>query len=89
MALIALNVADLVTTRIVVAHIPNAESNPLAAILLPGFRVDVIKFYVLFILVIVAHHTRPTVSWLCALWAAVGFYFLTVTTNLLVLRAVA
>ena len=84
-----LNLADIVTTRIVLAHSSATESNPLASALLSGGRVGLIKAIVLLALIVRVPRRRPTVAFHAVLWFVAGFYFLTVVSNLLVLYRVS
>jgi hypothetical protein len=84
-----LNLADIVTTHAVLAHTGAVESNPLAKALLSGGRVGLIKGIVLLGLIIRVPKRLPTVAFNAVLWFVAGFYFLTVVSNLLVLRQVA
>jgi hypothetical protein len=83
-----LNLADVLTTRAVLAHAGAVESNPLASALLSGGRVGLIKAIVLTGLVVRVPRRAPTVMFNAVLWFAAGFYFLTVVSNLLVLQRV-
>ena len=87
-AIAVLNLADIVTTRVVLAHSNATESNPLASALLAGGRVGLIKAGVLLALILRVPRRRPTVALHAVLWFVAGFYFLTVVSNLLVLQKV-
>ena len=87
-AIAVLNLADIVTTRVVLAHSNATESNPLASALLAGGRVGLIKAGVLLALILRVPRLRPTVALHAVLWFVAGFYFLTVVSNLLVLQKV-
>ena len=84
-----LNLADIVTTRVVLAHTGATESNPLASALLSGGRVGLIKAIVLLGLIVRVPRRRPTVAFHAVLWFVAGFYVLTVVSNLLVLYRVS
>ena len=84
-----LNLADIVTTNAVLSHTGAIESNPLASALLAGGRVGLVKAAALLILILRLPRRRPTVAYHAILWFVAGFYFLTVLSNLLVLRRVA
>ena len=84
-----LNLADIVTTRLVLAHTTGVEANPLASALLTGGRVGLIKAAVLVVLIYRVPRRRPTVAFHAVLWFVAGFYFLTVVSNLLVLHQVS
>ena len=88
-AIALLNLADIVTTKIVLAHTGATESTPLASALLSGGRVGLIKAIVLLALIVRVPRRRPTVAFHAVLWFVAGFYFLTVVSNLLVLYRVA
>jgi Domain of unknown function (DUF5658) len=89
LAVIALlNLADILTTRVVLAHTGATESNPIASALLAGGRVGLLKGGVLLALILRVPRRAPTVAFHALLWFVAGFYFLTVVSNLLVLRQV-
>ena len=88
-AIAVLNLADIVTTRVVLAHTGATESNPLTSALLSGGRVGLIKAIVLLGLIVRVPRRRPTVAFHAVLWFVAGFYFLTVVSNLLVLYRVS
>ena len=88
-AIALLNLADILTTRAVLHHTGATESNPLASALLTGGRVGLIKAGVLLALILRLPRRRPTVTFHAVLWFVAGFYFLTVISNLLVLRQVS
>ena len=88
-AIALLNLADILTTRAVLLHTGATESNPLASALLTGGRVGLIKAGVLLALIVRLPRRRPTVTFHAVLWFVAGFYFLTVISNLLVLRQVS
>ena len=85
-AIAVLNLADILTTKAVLAHTGAVESNPLASALLSGGRVGIIKAIVLLGLIIRVPKRAPTVAFNAVLWFVAGFYFLTVVSNLLVLQ---
>jgi len=88
-AIAVLNLLDIWTTKVVLAHTGAVESNPLAGALLAGGRVGLIKAAALLVLIVRLPRRRPTVAYHAVLWFVAGFYFLTVVSNLLVLRRVA
>jgi len=88
-AIALLNLADILTTRAVLAHSGATESNPLAASLLTGGRVGLLKAGVLLALILRIRRQRPTVAFQAVLWFVAGFYFLTVVNNLVVLQRVS
>jgi hypothetical protein len=88
-AIAVLNLADVLTTRAVLAHTGAVEGNPLAAALLTGGRVEYIKAAVLAGLILRVPRRRPTVAFHAILWFVAGFYFLTVVSNLLALQRVS
>ena len=87
-AIAVLNLLDIWTTNVVLAHTGAVESNPLAGALLAGGRVGLIKAAALLVLIVRLPRRRPTVTYHAVLWFVAGFYFLTVISNLLVLRKV-
>jgi Domain of unknown function (DUF5658) len=88
-AIAVLNLLDIVTTNAVLSRTGAVESNPLAGALLAGGRVGLIKAAALFVLIIRLPRRRPTIGYHAVLWFVAGFYFLTVISNLLVLRRIA
>lgn len=85
-AIAVLNVADVVTTRALLGR-GATESNPLAGLLLGGYRVEAVKFAALAVLGFRFHRNpSPSVGRVAAAWFVAGFYFLTVVSNLLILR---
>ena len=76
-----LNVADVVTTRVILGHAGLLEANPLASALLAYYRVDVVKALLLLALAWVALRHRPTLTWACCVWFACGYYTLAVISN--------
>ena len=87
-AIAVLNLLDIWTTNVVLAHTGAVESNPLAGALLAGGRVGLIKAAALLVLIVRLPRRPPTVAYHAVLWFVAGFYFLTVISNLLVLRKV-
>ena len=87
-AIAVLNLLDIWTTNVVLSHTGAVESNPLAGALLAGGRVGLIKAAALLVLIVRLPRRRPTVAYHAVLWFVAGFYFLTVVSNLLVLRKV-
>jgi len=83
-----LNLADIITTNAVLAHTGALESNPLAAALLSGARVGLIKAGVVLLLVLRVPRPMPTIAFNAVMWFVAGFYFLTALNNLFVLRRV-
>jgi hypothetical protein len=88
-AIAVLNLADILTTRMVLAHTSGVEANPVASALLAGGRVGLLKAGVLLALIYRVPRRRPTVAFHAVLWFVAGFYFLTVVSNLLVLHQVS
>lgn len=88
-AIAVLNVADLITTHAVLRHAGGIEGNPLAALLLNGGRVALLKAGVIVALVVRVPRRRPTVAFHAVLWFVAGFYALTVLSNLLALKRLA
>lgn len=86
-ALVVLNIADVVTTRMVLHSVRGVEQNPVSRALLRGDRVEIAKAVILAALALETWRRRATVGWACALWWAAGFYTLTVVNNGLVLWA--
>jgi len=87
-AIAVLNLLDIVTTNAVLSRTGAVESNPLAGALLAGGKVGLIKAAALFVLIVRLPRRRPTVTYHAVLWFVAGFYFLTVVSNLLVLRRI-
>lgn len=85
--LAVLNVADLVTTRLVLHHAGGVEANPAARALLSGHRVEIVKLTILVLLVWRVVRDRASLPWTCLVWLAVGYYTLAVVSNALVLSA--
>jgi len=85
-AIALLNLADLVTTFVLLHHPGAIESNPLSALLLANGWVGLIKGGVIVALVYRIPRRRPTVAFLALLWFVAGFYFLTVISNLLAIQ---
>jgi hypothetical protein len=85
-AIALLNLADLVTTYVILRHPGAIESNPLSSLLLANGWVGLIKGGVIVGLVYRIPRRRPTVAFLALLWFVAGFYFLTVVSNLLALQ---
>lgn len=88
LALVALNTADVVFTRLVVAHVGvRAESNPLARAILGGYKPEAAKLFVLAALIYFTV-TRPkvTVGWLASVYTVVGIYAAATYVNYLVWR---
>ncbi len=88
-ALACLNLADIVLTRLVLAHTGvAAEGNPLARLLLTDYRVELVKAAILCGLGYRIVRSRSTSqNLLCACWAAVGYYVMTVAVNAMVLAS--
>jgi hypothetical protein len=86
--LVALNLADVVTTRIAL-HLAThhghllVEGNPLARALLPAGRVELVKACLIVLLAWNTVRRRPTLRVACAVWATVGVYAMTIANNLL------
>lgn len=85
-AIALLNLADLITTIVILRHPGAIESNPLSALLLANGWVGLIKGGMIVALVYRVPRARPTVAFLAVLWFVAGFYFLTVVSNLLALQ---
>ncbi len=80
-----LNLLDLVTTRIMLAH-GALESNPLSSFLLPSGSVAVVKAGIIVGLVFCVLRRRPSLQFTVATWFLAGFYFLTIVSNLLIIQ---
>ena len=83
-AIAVFNLLDVITTHALLAH-GAIESNPLAAMLLPGGKVELIKAMVLAGLGWRVMKGRTSVAFTMGLWFAAGFYFLTIVSNGLIL----
>ena len=90
--LVALNLADVVTTRVAL-HLAASngraviETNPLARTLLPAGRVEVAKVVVIALLALNTVRRAPTLKVVCALWTTVGIYLTVIANNLLAIAA--
>jgi hypothetical protein len=85
--LAALNVADVLTTRMVLAHHVASEANPLAGALLGNGTILWVKlFCVLALALSTLKRSRPRVGMLLGAWVAVGLYAAAVLSNVLILR---
>ena len=87
-AIAVFNLLDVITTRAMLAR-GAIESNPLAALLLPGGFAEMIKVGVVVGLAVCVMRRRPTLGFAAAMWFGAGFYFLTVVSNLLILNRVS
>ncbi|MDA8291667.1 MAG: DUF5658 family protein [Actinomycetota bacterium] len=83
--LAALNVADVVTTRVLVAH-RGVEANPLASVLLTNQTLLWVKLAIVGLLGLRALRGRPRVGIMGAACFAAGIYATAVLSNLLVLH---
>jgi hypothetical protein len=85
--LAALNVADVLTTRMLLSHQAASEANPLAAVLLGNGTIMWVKlFCVLALGLSTLKRSRPRVGMLLGAWTAVGVYAAAVLSNVLILR---
>lgn len=88
--LAVLNVTDVVTTHMVLAHREATEANPLAAVLLGNGTILWAKmFCVLALALSTFKRSRPRVGMLLGSWMAVGLYAAAVLSNLLILRVLS
>jgi len=87
-ALVVLNAADLVTTRLALAR-GGIEANPLAKIMLTGYRVEIVKALALLALAWRVMTRNPTLWVALAAWAVTGVYAMTVVSNVLSLLALS
>lgn len=87
-ALVALNTADLVTTRLALAR-GGIEANPLAKVMLSGYRVEIVKAVALLALAWRVMTRTPTLWVALAAWAVTGVYAMTVVSNILSLVALS
>ena len=85
--LAVLNVADVLTTRMVLAHQAASEANPLAAVLLGNGTIMWVKlFCVLALALSTIRRSRPRIGMLLGAWTGVGVYAAAVLSNVLILR---
>ena len=84
-ALGALNVADVVTTRLLIAH-AGAEANPLAGLLLASQSLLWVKLGIVALLAVRVARSRPRLGMMGAACFAAGIYATAVISNLLVLH---
>jgi hypothetical protein len=85
--LVALNVADLITTHLDLEMSMRAgrqlvEGNPVATLLLASGKVAVIKGALLVALAWRAVRRTPPMAVVCGVWMVVGVYAMTVASNL-------
>lgn len=87
--LAVLNAADIVLTRMILAHTGvRAEANPVARLLLVDFRVEMAKVLILVALgVRVVRSRASNLNVLCLAWGVVGFYVMTVAVNAMILAS--
>ena len=85
-AIAVLNLADLVSTRVLLGHPGAIEGNPLARLLLSSGRLEIVKAATLLVLIFRVPRRRPSVAFHAVLWFVAGVYALTVISNLLVWR---
>jgi len=86
-ALAVLNIIDVISTTIALSlsgrdGIRLVEGNPLARLLIPNGRVEVIKVVVITALVLNTVRKPVTVGIHAALWVVVGIYAATIVNNL-------
>ena len=86
-AIAVFNLLDILTTHALLAR-GAIESNPLAALLLPGGKVELFKVVILGALGWRVMKRKPTVAFAAGLWFVAGFYFLTIVSNVLILSRV-
>lgn len=84
-ALVVLNVADVVTTRMLLAH-RGVEANPLSALLLASQSLLWVKLGVLALLGLKVVYSRPRLGVMGTACFAAGIYATAVISNLLVLH---
>lgn len=81
-----LQVGDIITTRLLVSRYgPAAELNPLRSWLLTGHNMEIGKFVLVGLLLYILRRKAQTPALLAMTWFGAGFYFLTVTSNALLL----
>jgi hypothetical protein len=87
--LAVLNVADVITTRMVLSYPHAIEQNPVARALLGNFKIDVFKVAVCAFLAFktLRSPANATVKWACSLWFVNGYYVMTILNNILTLAA--
>lgn len=88
LALAVLNVADVLTTRLILAH-GAVEADPLSALLLQGGALLWAKVLILAALFVAVLTRRPRVGVMALACGAAGMYATAVVSNLLILRMVA
>lgn len=87
-ALVVLNGADVVTTRVLIAH-RAVEANPLSSLLLASQSLLWVKLAILGLFGWKVLGSRPRLGVMVAACFAAGIYATAVISNLLVLRIVA
>jgi len=86
-ALAVLNIIDVASTTIALSLAGHngarlVEGNPLARLLIPNGRVEIVKVVVIAALVLNTVRRPVTVGIHAALWAVVGIYIATIVNNL-------
>ena len=92
-ALAVLNIIDVVSTTIALSLAGHnglrlVEGNPLARLLIPNGRVEVVKVVVIAALVLNTVRKPVTVAIHAALWVVVGIYIATIVNNLAAIATV-
>lgn len=87
-ALIVLNLADVITTRAFLSAGVD-EGNPVGRLLISSHTMEIAKAVVLLILGRRAWRGQIKLGAVCAMWFVTGVYACAVSVNLLVLHAVA
>ena len=87
-ALVALNLADVVTTRAFLSA-GVSEGNPVGRLLITSHTMEIAKAVVLLILGRRAWKGQIKLGAVCAMWFVTGVYACAICVNLMVLRAVA
>jgi hypothetical protein len=85
--LAVLNLADVVLTRVALAH-GAVEANPLSRALLDSGRVELAKVAVLCLLALRMARRRPSLRLAAACWIALGAYLMVVLSNVYVVWSV-
>lgn len=81
----ALNVADVLTTHIVLQR-SGVEANPLAGVLLSSGTLLWVKLVLVALALLIALRIRPRMGVLVLAWFVAGLYATAVLSNLLIIR---
>lgn len=88
LALAVLNIADAITTHMVLQHTPAGarEANPLAGVLIANGSLLYVKMAIVVLLGVATLKDRPRLGLLGGTWGVAGIYGAAVLSNILVLR---